>query len=222
MIRIISFLLAVAAALQVAATDRFYIEDFSINPGETKEVSILLDNGVEYSAFQTDIYLPQGLSIVQEDGDYMIDLTDRKGRDHTISSKLLADGGIRIMSYSTSLKVFSGNSGALVTMSIAADENFTGPASIYLSNILFSTPTGEEIAFADESCNITLPVINKPGDVNGDDRVNINDVTFLINYLLSGANEINAANADVNGDSKISSSDVTALINILLITNHSL
>jgi hypothetical protein len=219
--RIISILLVVAAALQVAATDRFYIEDFSINPGETKEVSILLDNGVEYSAFQADIYLPQGLSIVQEDGDYMIDLTDRKGRDHTISSKILADGGIRIMSYSTSLKVFSGNSGALVTMSIAADENFTGPANIYLSNVLFSTPAGEEIAFAEETCNVTLPVIIKPGDVNGDDNISISDVTTLIDYLLSGnESHINLNNSDVNYDGYINISDVTALIDMLLSGNN--
>lgn len=219
--RIISILLVVAAALQVAATDRFYIEDFSINPGESKEVSILLDNGVEYSAFQADIYLPQGLSIVQEDGDYMIDLTDRKGRDHTISSKILADGGIRIMSYSTSLKVFSGNSGALVTMSIAADENFTGPANIYLSNVLFSTPAGEEIAFAEETCNVTLPVIIKPGDVNGDDNISISDVTTLIDYLLSGnESHINLNNSDVNYDGYINISDVTALIDMLLSGNN--
>ena len=214
--RIISILLVVAAALQVAATDRFYIEDFSINPGETKSVEILLDNEVEYSAFQADLYLPAGLSVAQDAGDYLIDLTSRKGRDHTISSKLLADGGIRIMSYSTSLKVYSGNSGALVSMSITADEAFTAPITISLNNILFTTPLGEEVAFTNETCEVTLPAVVKPGDVNGDGAVNIADVTELIDYLLNSETAIDQGAADIDGDGIISIADVTELIDFLL------
>lgn len=213
----LSFLLFVLVALSAKATDRFYIEDFTINPGETKVVSIMLDNAVEYSAFQADLYLPTGLSVVQEDGDYLIDLTTRKGRDHTISSQLHADGALRIMSYSTSLKVYSGNSGALVMMTIAADEGFTGPVTISMNNILFTTPLGEEVAFADETCTVTLPATVNRGDVNGDDRINISDVTALIDFLLSGDDsDINRANSDVNEDGKINISDVTALIDYLL------
>lgn len=213
----LSFLFFVLVALSAKATDRFYIEDFTINPGETKVVSIMLDNAVEYSAFQADLYLPTGLSVVQEDGNYLIDLTTRKGRDHTISSKLHAHGALRIMSYSTSLKVYSGNSGALVTMTIAADEGFTGPVTISMNNILFTTPLGEEVAFADETCTVTLPATVNRGDVNGDDKINISDVTALIDFLLSDDDsDINRANSDVNQDSKINISDVTTLIDYLL------
>ena len=57
------------------------------------------------------------------------------------------------------------------------------------------------------------------GDVNNDGKVSIDDVTVLINYLLSGnAAGINVAAADVNGDGRTSIDDVTALINTLL--NH--
>ena len=54
------------------------------------------------------------------------------------------------------------------------------------------------------------------GDVNCDGMLNIQDVTDLINYLLSEG-EINPASADVNGDTRISIDDVTALINLLLL-----
>lgn len=207
-------------ALCAGATDRFYIEDFTINPEETIEVGILLDNEVAYSAFQADLYLPTGLTIVQEDGDYLIDLTTRKGRDHTISSKLHADGGIRIMSYSTSLKVYSGNNGVLVTMCIAADEDFTGPATIRLKNVLFTAPLGEEIEFAGETCIVTLPTTSTPGDINGDGTVSISDITALIDYLLSGDDtNIQLDNADVDCNGTVSVSDVTALIDKLLSGN---
>ena len=55
------------------------------------------------------------------------------------------------------------------------------------------------------------------GDVNGDNKVSIADVTALINYLLSGeASAINIEAADCNNDDNIRISDVTALINYLL------
>ena len=62
---------------------------------------------------------------------------------------------------------------------------------------------------------VLIPEIR--GDVNKDGQVDINDVTALINYLLSGdASAINlqAADCDQNGEIKIS--DVTVLINYLL------
>ena len=60
-----------------------------------------------------------------------------------------------------------------------------------------------------------LPI--KKGDVNGDERLSIGDVTALINLLLSDdASTVNVANADLNGDGVFNISDVTALIDMLL------
>ncbi len=52
------------------------------------------------------------------------------------------------------------------------------------------------------------------GDVNGDGQVKIDDVTALINLLLSG--NTSAPAADCNQDGKVAIGDVTALINYLL------
>ena len=62
------------------------------------------------------------------------------------------------------------------------------------------------------------PNSRERGDVNGDYQVTINDVTVLINYLLtSDATGIylDAADCDLNG--YIGISDVTKLINFLLL-----
>lgn len=53
------------------------------------------------------------------------------------------------------------------------------------------------------------------GDVDGNGRVSIDDVTTLIDMLLAGNVDGNA-NADVDGDGSISIGDVTELIDILL------
>ena len=55
------------------------------------------------------------------------------------------------------------------------------------------------------------------GDVNNDGNVNIDDVTSIINYLLSSdSSQVQITNADIDGDGDITISDVTALIGILL------
>ena len=55
------------------------------------------------------------------------------------------------------------------------------------------------------------------GDVNGDNEVNIADVTALIDYLLGRADDnFNETAADVNSDEEINIADVTTLIDLLL------
>ncbi len=53
------------------------------------------------------------------------------------------------------------------------------------------------------------------GDVNGDGKVNVTDVTTLVNMIL-GVIPKDMARGDINGDDKLNVSDVTALINIIL------
>jgi len=55
------------------------------------------------------------------------------------------------------------------------------------------------------------------GDVNGDGKVNVTDVSAIISHILGFTNEnFNAADADVTDDGVINVSDVTAVINIIL------
>lgn len=53
-----------------------------------------------------------------------------------------------------------------------------------------------------------------PGDVNGDGKLSISDVTDIINQLLNDGDI--PAYCDVNGDGKVSIGDITALIDKLL------
>lgn len=59
-----------------------------------------------------------------------------------------------------------------------------------------------------------------PGDLDGNGRLNIGDVTMLIDYLLSSASATIIPEAgDVDGDGNVSISDVTQLIDKLLSGN---
>ena len=54
-----------------------------------------------------------------------------------------------------------------------------------------------------------------PGDVNVDGKMNVSDVTSLINMIL-GVTTMDDFIGDVNGDGKVNVSDVTALVNLIL------
>lgn len=56
-----------------------------------------------------------------------------------------------------------------------------------------------------------------PGDVNGDEQVTLEDLTLLINYLLTDdATDVDLENADYDGDGIVNLGDMTDLINFLL------
>lgn len=205
--KVFTFMMVAVVAFCASATDRFYIEDFEIAPGETKTVSILLDNVMEYTAFQSDIYLPEGLTASN------FALTSRKHSNHTFSTSILPDGGIRLLCYSVRLKPFTDNSGALVTMDVTASEDFAGSATVSVLNTIFTTVQGVEVALDNESCSVSIPTAILIGDVNDDKAVDIDDVTMLINVVLGNITSgYNAVNANVFADEVLDIDDVTALI----------
>ena len=98
----------------------------------------------------------------------------------------------------------------------------------HYSNVWLNVPNGCAAAYRQANVwkkfnHITetdFPVEFTRGDVNDDGKVNITDVTVLINYLLSGnAAAVNVNAADANDDGKVNISDVTVLINYLLTGN---
>lgn len=66
---------------------------------------------------------------------------------------------------------------------------------------------------------LTIPALPITGDVNGDGKVSISDMTALVSLLLQRPATI-PQGADVNGDTKLNLQDVTALKEILLSNNN--
>ncbi|MBO4813511.1 MAG: dockerin type I repeat-containing protein [Muribaculaceae bacterium] len=211
--RIYLAMIMAATVMAMSARDRLYINDFSISTGESKTIEVLLSNDTTYCALQTDIVLPEGLTIDMDGNEYVIDLTSRKGRDHIVSSNLLANGAIRVLVTSQNSNPFNGNSGAILTIDITAAQSFA-KGNIVLRNSVVVEEDGipHSLAQAIAKVNGDDGIV---GDVNGDDKVNVSDVTALVNMIL-GVIPKDMTRADVNGDGKINVSDVTALINIIL------
>lgn len=131
--------------------DTFYIPDFTITVGETKEISLILDNETPFTAFQTDIYMPEGLTIV--DGSPA--MTSR-GTDHTLSSKTFGDGRVRLVCLSVSNSLFTGHEGALVSLQIMATKDMAETCQIEMRNQRFSMANAKEYILPNSTALITI------------------------------------------------------------------
>ena len=178
-------LLSSISAISINAENRFYIDDFTISSGETKELAINLTNDVAFTGFQADIYLPEGLEVEQEDGEYIFDLTDRKGRDHTLSAERQNNGAIRILSYSVKLKEFSGTSGALVNFNVTASDDFSGNYQIQIKNITFATADQTGVDFESTVCNVVGKCLAESITLNMTEAsLKVNETTTLTATVL--------------------------------------
>ena len=214
--KIIILILIALISISAAARDRLYVENFQIQAGETYRMPLLLENDTVYSTFQTDLYLPDGLEVVLDEGEYIVDLTGRATNNHVVSTYQQADGAIRIFVTSQSVRPFSGNSGAIVIVEIHALPSFSGTKQVSLRGTVFVEENGRRhdfedyTAFASSGGSQTVP-----GDVNGDGHVSSVDVTALYNYLLN-SDDSDIVNGDQDGDGHVNSVDITIIYNILL------
>ena len=219
-INIDDFAVVVTASGPYVPVDTLYIDDFSIQAGNTVSVPVVMDNEItNIAAVQFDIALPLELSIPQADnGDYSIQLTDRMSDNHYVIANPKANGDIRVVAVSFPTADFIGNSGAIMNIDMAAIESFTGTTQFTVKNVTMTTADAlTEISVPDFVVVVTVVKGSDHvyGDVNCDGVVTSADITALYNYLLSG-DETFIATSDVNGDGSITSADVTVIYNILM------
>ena len=97
--------------------------------------------------------------------------------------------------------------------------NVTGlnAGTSYLYRVKSIYVNGAESLWSNSKEVILLEGENLNGDVDGDGRISIDDVTILIDYLVTGDNvTIDPTKADVDHDGIVKIDDVTLLIDYLL------
>lgn len=142
---VLLFLMLLALPLASRAKDTFYIVPVNVVPGESKTITLNLDNSQVFRGFQTDIELPEGLKIASKsNGNFDISLTNRGSSSFSVSSNLMSDGSVRILGYSTQGESIKGNQGALVRISVRASSDFSG-GYIKLKNSVFSDVNNRDV-----------------------------------------------------------------------------
>lgn len=130
------------------AKDAFYIQPFNIVSGDTKTISLNLDNENVFRGFQTDIVLPEGLSIVKNANNSLaISLTNRASA-FGLSSNEVGDRTLRLLGYSAQYETISGYNGALVNIQVKASSDFKG-GYVQLKNTIFSNENNQDVSMDD-------------------------------------------------------------------------
>lgn len=196
--------------------DSFSIPDNTAFHGDTIVIPVSMQNENEITAFQTDVYLPEGFELVQENGEYQVSLSDRKGRDHVVMVNDAPDGALRVLSYSPTLKPFKNNEGELFYITVKVPEGASGNYPIWLRNTILTSTDEEELYAIDALSNVK--VYNyKMGDVNNSGDITVADVVTTARYILNYNPEPFVFEAaDMNGDGKITITDVVKIANLIL------
>ena len=139
--------------------DNLTVPSVVLNAGETKDVTINLNSSEKrYVAFQFDVVLPEGVSIAKKDnGKLKISLNADRINDHTLTVQDLGSGSYRLLCFSMTNAELYGTSGALVNMTLQADESASaGTKQGQIKSQVFTEINGNQVKWDDLLFNISI------------------------------------------------------------------
>ena len=151
--------MALLAMTGNALADELRVDDFTIEPGETKTISVKLNNPNQtYIAFEFFMTLPEGISVAEDEDGYLnVVLNSARSSRHTLEAEQNADGSYHFLCYSNRNNAFNGTEGEILSMTITADESL---GEGVLQGLLFaqklSDPNENKVVFNDFTFNITV------------------------------------------------------------------
>lgn len=206
------FISLLALVLQVSAEDKVTIKGFSILAGETKTLSIELENEVSYAGFQFDLYLPEGITVTKWSKD-----ENRIPESTTLSFSEQKDGSFRFMAVpSFDLEEIKGNSGNIISIEVSADKELKdGKRTGYFRKVMLSDVLGKGPTYDMMSFIIIVGYVK--GDTNSDGIINAADIVEVANYIMGNASyTFNKFAADANVDDVVNVADIVAIANIIM------
>ena len=131
--------------------DELTIERFTIDAGETKEVTVNLTGSQPYIGFQLDVYLPKGITVATEaNGRVQVSGNAEMRNGHSLSGLNKGGGHYRFVVFSSGNNTFKSTSGSLLDLTLtASDQVSTGEQVIRLTQQYFTNVSFVETAFAD-------------------------------------------------------------------------
>ena len=188
----------------------FTMPEIQVAPGETFVLPISFTCEDPIRALGIFTTVPEGFEVIS------VEPTDRVTGNFMYATP---EGECNMAIYSIhDERVIAGNDGVVVNITLKAAEDLSGDYTYTINRSDYGI-VGLADSLFPENVSTTIHVGTQAveGDVNGDNKVNISDVTYLINYLLTqGSTGAYMESADVNHDNKVNISDATYLINYLL------
>ncbi len=202
-----------------------YIEPTEGRTGSETAISFKMKNAAAIRGFQFDLVLPEGVTPVEEDGEYVYWLNaDRAPMKaggqlyHTLEVTKQADGSYRFLCGAQADKTFTGSDGEVAVLKVnIADNMHEGDYPVTLRNIKLTETDISKYYQTDEVVAKLTIVSYILGDITGDGIVDVSDYIGVANHILGNTPAgFNARAADVNNDNVIDVSDYIGIANIIL------
>ena len=152
--------------------DNLTVSSVEMNAGETKKLSISLDNTSKmYTGFQFDLELPEGVTIAKKsNGKLNASLNEDRIDDHTLSIQDLGSNTYRFLTFSMTNAEFSGTSGAIVNLTLQADESISsGEKTATIISQVFTEAGGTQHKWDNVSFTITIAAAVVP-EITADNK----------------------------------------------------
>lgn len=182
----------------VAATDTdissvgntIYVTATEAKPGAEITLSVKMKNAITVTGYQVDILLPEGLSFVTSEGYADASISAERlatTRSHTFDAEFQTDGALRLLCYSSKNTPFSNNDGEVAVVKIKVGDNVADLLSVRLKEIVLTEASGKTVEASDVYFSVKVSAENYDSnyDVNKDGKIDVQDVTSLVDYILN-------------------------------------
>ena len=179
--------------------DNLSVADVTLAAGESKKIAIELNNpNADYSAFQFDLVLPEGISIDKNKKDKLIvSLNADRIDDHTLNSSVVGSNTYRFICFSMSNSEFEDSEGDLLYITLKADDGVSnGALTATIKSQVFTQGDGTQVKWSDLSftiktdvAEVAVPVITADNKtrVYGDENP---ELTYSADMELNGKPEL--------------------------------
>lgn len=164
-----------------------YSKDVKVRSDNQFELKICVRNESAITLWQTDLTLPQGISIATDSfGDLDVRVSgDRTNSNrHSLSLNKLQGNTYRLLCASNNNNNFLGNDGEVATLVLNVDKDVVdGIYSVLYNNSLFveDNEVGHNSGFSFGHILVDNSVL---GDLNRDGKVDVDDMNAIINIIL--------------------------------------
>lgn len=215
-----------------AYTEVIYVESAEAEPGQQLTLSVRLNNSrFAVLAFQTDIFLPNGLTVARDDQDaYCVKLSQERIADSQVqafASNIISSGAVRLFFGAQPGQQLSDTKGEVATITVDVNDKLAaGTYAIMVKHTILNSAasdgTVEEHRVNDVITSHVTISDCLPGDVNGDHQVDIVDLTYVEAFILElDLPEFRLVAADLNDDLEINVTDWSLLCNKIFYNSNS-
>ena len=149
------------ASVNVFAVNELHLGGENVVLGEPFEVTLAANNMEPFSAFQLDVVLPEGVSLVAES-----EVWSGRESDHMLALSQVGPNTVRLLGFSPSNAEFSGADGELCTFQLLSNESANSVALGVDNGLMSNVALGDVMSAA---YGLTLsqayPAIHVPAEV---------------------------------------------------------